>query len=191
MTYTFEIVSPKYGSFIVTAPTRFRSEIEERKWFVCRDPQRAAENQFSVGTHLSKSDDYRILQLHAFIWDLAGRPPVGGIDHIDGDPLNNAEDNLRDGKDGNARNRRRQRNNSSGVIGVSRLPQGKSWRAQIQVGGRGKVKYLGCFDDITTAQIVRDVAAVKLHAEFAVLNSPPNPAITDEEYRALLTELAA
>lgn len=58
------------------------------------------------------------------------------IDHIDGNRLNNRPDNLRAATaTDNNRNLARPRNNSSGVVGVSRTSDG-AWRAHITLDNR-------------------------------------------------------
>ncbi len=180
MNFTFDIVSPKHGTFTVTAPERFRAEIEAHTWHINRD----ASTRFDVRTNV-KGTNTRLtrLQLHRLVWRLMGREPVAILDHKDRNPLNNAEDNLRDGTKGNTQNREKQRNNNSGITGVSRHPKSDGW--MVYVGISGKPTYFGFFKDRTEAQIVRDAAALKHHGEFAVLNPPPY-GLTPDEYRALL-----
>lgn len=192
MDYTFEIVSPKYGIFVATAPDRFRAQIEAHTWHVHYEVTNAQGSQFYVQTTVgTKKRGQKTLYLHQLVWDLSGREPSDWVDHRDANPLNNAEDNLRDGKDGgNQRNRpARQRNNRSGVKGVGWDARRKKWYAGIRVDG--KTIHLGRFANIQEAQLMRDVAAVRHHGEFAALNPPPDPIISPDEYRALLTCLLA
>ena len=171
MTFTFEICSPKYGSFTVIAPLRFKAEIEARNWHVIRNQCRAKGRAFEVSTNTWTVDGRRtVVSLHRFVWNLMGRAPVRAIDHRDGQPLNNAEDNLRDGTGRNSRKIRRRRDNTTGVIGVGR--KGRKWQARIQVDGASV--QLGYFDTLEDARAVRDDAAKRLHGDFAVLNGPSN-----------------
>ena len=59
-------------------------------------------------------------------------------EHIrSGDTLNNQDDNLRIGNyEGNNRNRRRAKNNSTGFKGVSRSRNGKGFRVRIMLDGK-------------------------------------------------------
>jgi len=121
MTFTFTIHSPKYGEFTVTAPASLKDLIEARSWYVLRDPTRAEGRQFYVRSDVPRPGQRRTsLFLHQFVWDLLGRPPAEQIDHKDGDPLNNGDDNLRDGTLQNSHNRQKQTSNTSGFIGVTR-----------------------------------------------------------------------
>jgi hypothetical protein len=102
-------------------------------------------------------------------------PGVDLIDHRDGDGLNNQRSNLRPATmSGNAQNRRKQRNNTSGFIGVTWHGQRDMWMARI--GANDKLIHLGHFADPVEAARVRDAAALELHGEFAVLNFPRIPA---------------
>jgi hypothetical protein len=123
-------------------------------------------NIYAVRSVRDKANRYTVL-MHRFITDAS---PGLQIDHIDGDGLNNTRSNLRLATHAqNGQNSRKQVNNTSGYIGVSR--EGKSkWRAQIRVDG--SKTYLGSFETAEEAAEARDRAARKLHGEFAVLNFP-------------------
>lgn len=122
-----------------------------------------------------------------FIWDLLGRPPAKHIDHIDGQPLNNAEDNLRAATASqNVANRRNgTRHNTSGVSGVSWDKRRECWRAYVSFERRQIL--LGRFDSKEDAQHARDLAVLKYYKDFAVLNPPTDPMLTQDEYRAILS----
>ncbi|HCF4483434.1 TPA: AP2 domain-containing protein [Pseudomonas aeruginosa] len=102
-------------------------------------------------------------------WIIFGDAKGSGIDHRDGDKLNNRRSNLREATQGeNAKNTRLAKNNSSGFKGVSRTAEGR-WRARITVG-RKEVR-LGNFDTREEAAAAYDLAALQLHGEFASPNS--------------------
>jgi hypothetical protein len=66
------------------------------------------------------------------------------VDHINGDGLDNRRENLRLATNAqNGRNRKAQKNNTSGFKGVTYSHQEKHWRAQIMANGRNI--YLGYF----------------------------------------------
>jgi len=76
-----------------------------------------------------------------------GKWPLGDIDHIDGNPRNNAFCNLRDvSTAGNIQNQRRAhtRNKTGGFLGVSKMKSSKRWRARICTNGVQTV--IGWFD---------------------------------------------
>ena len=88
------------------------------------------------------------------------------IDHIDIDRTNNRFDNLRlASSQQNLQNRGKQKNNTSGLKGVSWSKAAKKWWAQIVADGRHK--HLGLFGCPAAAHFAYVVAADKLHGEFA------------------------
>ena len=79
--------------------------------------------------------------LHRIIWlMMTGCWPDGWIDHIDGDPLNNRLENLREvTPQESSRNLSIPRHNTSGCVGVqytSNRHAKKKWRAQVTVDNR-------------------------------------------------------
>lgn len=170
MNFQLKIESQRHGVVYATVPARFRDEIYRHTWRVCLQPSRATGRQFVVMTNLPRNDGrQRSMYLHRFIWGLSGRGAALQIDHIDGNPLNNAESNLRAAtKAENACNQRLRRDNSTGFIGVVWNKSSRKWAAKISVGGRRK--HLGYFPSATDAARARDAAARLYHGPFAVLN---------------------
>ena len=120
-------------------------------------------------------DGYRAIQIkgkkykaHRLIWKYQhGKDPKEFIDHIDGNRLNNNMENLREAtRQQNGFNRGPQKNNKLGIKGVSK--NGNKYIATIFING--KVKYLGVFNTIEEARLVREEAEIKLFKEFSVLN---------------------
>ncbi|WP_336273770.1 HNH endonuclease [Vreelandella indica] len=91
---------------------------------------------------------------HRIIWAwVTGENPPWQIDHEDGDSLNNAWINLRDGTGYiNNRNSKLPKSNSSGFVGVVWSKQSNKWHAQAKTNG--KVRFLGAFNDINEAAAV-------------------------------------
>ncbi len=86
------------------------------------------------------------------------------VDHIDGDTFNNSRNNLRVVSGAaNAKNRRLNKNSSSGLKGVTKA--GKRWRAQIQADK--KKRALGTYDTPQEAYDAYCKAAEELHGEYA------------------------
>ena len=170
MNFEFIITSTTHGEFAVIAPSRFEAEIRSLTWRVVRDQSRAEGRQFSVRTHVRNDDgSYSSLYLHQFVWRLAGKPKTRIVDHRDGNPLNNSELNLRNASDNdNARNRKRQSNNTSGFAGVTR--KGSRYRAQIKISGHKT--HIGYFATADEAARAYDQAASLHFGEFASLNFP-------------------
>lgn len=93
---------------------------------------------------------------HRVIWKYVHGNEPAQIDHIDGNPSNNALSNLRaTDSAGNSRNRRLSKS-STGVVGVT-LKGGK-YRADITVSG--KQIYLGVFGTLEQAAGARRSASV-------------------------------
>lgn len=98
---------------------------------------------------------------HRIAWLIYyGRFPDYGIDHIDGDKLNNSISNLRDVSQlENNKNRSINKNNKSGFIGVTWAKHRGKWRSRIMF--EGKDITLGFFDDVNEAARVRSDASIK------------------------------
>ena len=90
---------------------------------------------------------------HRVIWKLMTGEDPDVIDHLDGNPANNAWSNLKaTDTRGNAMNQRRPRNNVSGVVGVYWIRSESRWKASIAG------KYLGTFDTFEEAVAARKAA---------------------------------
>lgn len=93
-----------------------------------------------------------------------GSWPKGVLDHRDNNKQNNRFLNLRDVTNGeNCCRRGPQKNNTSGVKGVSGVPG----RYRVRVGEPGKGRrHLGYFETIEEAKRVADEYRLKFHKEF-------------------------
>lgn len=101
-----------------------------------------------------------IFRAHQVIWAICYGDWPHGVDHINGDRADNRLINLREvSQADNMRNRRRGKNNSSGVVGVYWNSQISQWIAQICVDGSRST--LGCFDRIEEAASARKAAEVE------------------------------
>ena len=95
-----------------------------------------------VQGHCAFKLDGKMYSAHQVIWEMFnGEIPYHlNVDHKDGDRANNTITNLRlVTKEGNARNRGKSNNNSSGVVGVTRHTSGR-WFANWSEGGRQRCK---------------------------------------------------
>jgi hypothetical protein len=111
-------------------------------------------------------DGKKWVRLHRFLMD-----PQDGfvVDHIDGDTLNNRRSNLRIAtRQENDKNRRLQKNSTTGLKGVFALKNG-FFSASIRANG--KSRYLGTFSDPITAALAYDAAAILHFGEFAATNA--------------------
>lgn len=128
-----------------------------------------------------RSDGYRAIQINGkiyqehrliFLYHHGYSPEF--LDHIDGNPLNNSINNLREATNQeNGMNRKKNKSingkpTSSIYKGVTRAKHAKKWTAQIQIDG--KSKYLGSFISEIEAAKAYNRAAIKLFGEFAKLN---------------------
>jgi hypothetical protein len=110
------------------------------------------------------------LKLHHLIMNA----PDGMIlDHKNGDRADCRKSNLRVATPhDNARNRGLNKNSKSGYKGVYMRSDSATWRASIR--HNGKTINLGSYDDVITAAVAYNNAAIKYHGEFAKLNDIPN-----------------
>lgn len=88
------------------------------------------------------------------------------LDHINGNPLDNRIENLREAsKYENQYNSKIRNDNSSGVKGIGWNKTKKKWIVRIKINGVRK--HLGAFDDLELAELVILEARDKYHKEFA------------------------
>jgi hypothetical protein len=103
------------------------------------------------------------LRMHRLI---LGAKPGEIVDHIDGDTLNNTRKNLRVvDPSQSVINRKRFKNNKSGIKGVHWDAERNLWRAQIAIYGR--VYRLGRFKSKEEASDAYAKASAEFHREFA------------------------
>jgi len=99
-------------------------------------------------------------------WMTGEDPGPDVIDHIDGDRLNNAFDNLRRASYAeNNRNRTVNRNNTSGYKGVCWHKNEKKWYVAIR--HNGVKKHIGCFSQLEAAHAAYRKASAEFHGKFA------------------------
>lgn len=112
----------------------------------------------------------RFIYMHR---EIVGASQGQGVDHRDGDGLNNLRSNLRFANQSqNMANRGAQANNTSGYKGVYWHKPRAKWKAQITVN---KItKHLGYFADSAEAAEAYDQAARQAWGSFALPNFPDN-----------------
>jgi hypothetical protein len=144
----------------------YTSETGEMKWKTTGKGRRLDRIAGSPDRHgyLQTRIDGAIYFNHRLAWlYVHGQFPQGVIDHIDGNPINNAIANLRDVPQRlNMENQRRApiSNKSTGLIGVSKHKLG--YMAKIQ--SARKQIYLGIFQTPEAAHEAYVVAKRQLHA---------------------------
>jgi hypothetical protein len=115
------------------------------------------------GRRLLQADGVRLFE-HRVVWALCkGKWPEMEIDHINGDPLDNHIENLRDVSSSvNKQNQRKARSDSSsGFLGAHWNAQAGKWQGRIRFSG--KYKHLGFFDDPRDAHAAYVGAKRELH----------------------------
>jgi len=116
---------------------------------------------------------YKQLLVHRIVFAMHCGYLPEMIDHIDGNKLNNRIENLRACNiSQNIMNTKKRSGKSSVYKGVSfaRSRNTAPWQAAVKKDGRQI--YLGYFDDEKSAAVAYDIAALRYHGEFAVLNFP-------------------
>jgi len=104
-----------------------------------------------------------------------GKWPNGIVDHINGDGADNRIENLRETDlEGNAQNRRLNKNNKSGIRGVNWKADSEKWRVRIQF--RGKRILVGDYKTLTEAEDARKNAAL-MYYEVSVCDGVDNRAL--------------
>ena len=106
-----------------------------------------------------------LFYLHQFLMGVRS-----GIDHYDGNSLNNRRVNLRPCTQGeNTCNQKRRKDNISGYKGVGFHKKAQKWRSRVCYQGREIA--VGYFDTPEEAAFAYNVKARELHGEFAKLNN--------------------
>lgn len=122
-----------------------------------------------IGTHGYRVGNFlsTVLLAHRVIYAMhKGAWDFDKVDHIDGDKLNNAIENLRECS--NAENLRNQRGNVNRALPKGVYPHRGRFIASICKDY--KSRHLGVFDTPEQAQAAYNVAALELHGSFARLS---------------------
>ena len=144
--------------------------VNQFKWcaYILRHKDDSLKNVYAERKfHVSKGKR-KTQSMHRFILGLTN--PDIHVDHApDPSGLNNQRHNLRTAtRNQNNRNQRLRTNNTSGFKGVNWNKRKQKWRAMIEV--QGVQHFLGDFATPKSAAEAYDIAALKLHGEFAKTN---------------------
>ncbi len=102
----------------------------------------------------------RTLQVHHVVWFLTNnRWPEQPLDHIDGDSLNNAPENLREVSQSQNLKAYAKTHGAVGYRGVNLFKSRSKYRARAYVDG--KRKHIGYYDTAEEAAIARDLKCYK------------------------------
>lgn len=130
--------------------------LNQRKWYAWKDKTGRFYAVRKVGKHIT-------LRMHR---EIMKTPKGMETDHINGDGLDNRQNNLRICTHSqNGMNSKTQSNNTSGYKGVYYYKQTRRWMACITV--RSKQKHLGYFMSNEKAALAYDKASLKYFGEFA------------------------
>ena len=137
----------------------------EWQWCAAKMHPRSGNAEYVyAATHMGSSS---LVLMHRAIMDATDGKHV---DHINGNRLDNRRKNLRIVTPSmNLANSKKQKNNTSGYMGVSR-DRGGRWRTQLNF--QKKRYYGGLHDTPEEAARAYDELAKEIHGEFATLNFP-------------------
>lgn len=122
--------------------------------------ERSGSKRYKVGY------DKKIYRMHRLIYLMHHNTLPKYIDHIDGNPLNNRIENLREATlSQNAWNMGLSKRNKSGVKGVLWDKSREKWLARCMTNG--KDKHLGHFTDLEDAKMAVEKYRAEVHGEFA------------------------
>ena len=132
-------------------------KIKEYKWRISLDGYVVS----------AATKDHKEIRMHRLIMDC---PKGKVVDHINHCKSNNCKNNLRICTHSeNMKNKKKSKNNTSGITGVTWKKRDKRWEAQITVDN--KIIHLGYFKTIEEAAKARKEAEIKYFGEFACTES--------------------
>lgn len=137
------IDSPKYGVFYTKVSVKHLDRLRNLDRSITLRFDSRMNSFYAVFKKNNKS-----VPLHRWITDA---PPGTHVDHQNSNTLDNSDENLHVcSPTENKQKKRKNRTNTSGVIGVYWSKQNQKWKAQIR--SLGKSYHVGYFDDIQEAE---------------------------------------
>ncbi len=179
---SFEVIYDPTGSYVLV-------EISQGQWTKCdTDDWFNTLINFKWCSFLPRKgaspyvvawDGLKSSKMHRKVLNLTDSKVL--VDHKDRDTLNNRKSNLRVATaNQNQYNKGLIKRNTSGLIGVNLKENRRTWSYEIKY--EGKYIYRGKFKTKEEAAVARDLTALYIQEEFAVLNFPDRI----EEYRKIL-----
>ena len=159
------IKSPTHGDHIVLYDPEDEQLLKQHKWRLTRCGENGQkERAFYARAHIPcPSGEWTVwggvnrrklisISMHRLVNDT---PEDEVTDHINGNTLDNRKSNLMSvDQSGNARNRGKMTNNTSGYVGVCWCKSNEKWQAS--VGGNGTTLWSALFSDKIEAAVARD-----------------------------------
>ena len=149
------------GKFTKVSTHRYK-QLSQYRWFL-------ACNRGYVARRGAIDGKQTLIYLHR---EVACFPVGKDVDHINGDHLDNRDENLRPAarSENNCNARKLREHKSSKYKGVCWCKNKSRWMAQIQVNNRHLV--VGYYSSEDDAARARDGAVIALHGSFAVRSAP-------------------
>lgn len=171
---TFLLVdSRKHGKFLILIDAVDVVRIAEHNWHLLSNRKCLDRDALYFKTNIRNADGSRgMLSLHRLIVDA---PDDIGVDHIHHSFLDLRKSELRLAtQNQNGKNKSKHRKSSNRFKGVHYYKSSNKWRAHI--GHDGRLIHLGYFahtpEGETEAACAYDLAAIRYHGEFALVNFP-------------------
>jgi len=164
-TTTIIVESKTHGTFNITIDTEDHPKVEGRRWYVGKSTSHKYKDVFYVksnGKRMGAGKREPTVRLHRVI---TSAPKGMQIDHINGDPLDNKQSNLRLVTNAENQHNQGKRGGSSRYKGIckvksrAKIPGPSKWEARIRVSG--EKKYLGTYTTQEEAARAYDLGVVR------------------------------
>jgi len=134
--------------------------VSARSFGKVKDEVWCYSNKYAIRN--GKAGEAGTIWMHRVLADI---PEGFDTDHVNGDRLDNRDSNIRQAtRTQNCINRPLQKNNKSGVAGVSQYNRGPRWTVRININK--KARFLGLFVSLEEAVAVRKRAELEHYGEF-------------------------
>lgn len=159
------------GKFALVDEADFEA-VSALKWHLYTPSGTRTRGTHYACTNIIRADGKRHkVYLHRWLWEHWKAEPCEHIDHKFGNGLDCRRSELRPATHAQNVCNRKQRNNTSGYVGVC-CRKGRVDRFEAWINADGVRTYLGSFPDAEAAAEAYDVEASRLFGQFARLNFP-------------------